>query len=104
MPTLKEKRIAFTRWVPRLIDMAFELGFDASIGDVFRDPRCPYGSLKSKHHEGLAIDLNLYDRTTGEYLTDTESHRCLGEWWEKQGMTWGGRFRKPDGNHYEYKG
>jgi hypothetical protein len=35
-----------------------------------------------------------------DYLTDTESHRELGEWWEQQGpgCCWGGRFG--DGNHY----
>jgi hypothetical protein len=47
----------------------------------------------------LAIDLNLFD-SDGTYLTDTEDHRRLGEWWEAQGGIWGGRFN--DGNHYEW--
>jgi len=100
--TLKEKQIAFTRMVPRLIDMAFELGFEVTLGDAYRDPRCPYGSKTSKHHDRLAVDLNLFDRETGEYLRDCESHRCLGEWWERQGGVWGGRAYNGDGNHYEY--
>ena len=96
--SLKDKRIAFTRMIPRLIDKAFELGFEVTGGDLFRDKRCPYGSERSKHHAGLAIDLNLY--RDGTYLTKTEDHTPLGEWWESVGGIWGGRFQ--DGNHYEW--
>lgn len=35
--------------VPRLIDRAHELGFEITIGDAYRDPRCPYGSKSSRH-------------------------------------------------------
>jgi hypothetical protein len=49
----------------------------------------------------LAIDINLFK--DGVYLESTEHHRQLGEWWEAQGGTWGGRFKQPDGNHYQYK-
>jgi len=36
-------------------------------------------------------------------LGDTEAHRELGEWWEKQHpqARWGGRFK--DGNHYSFE-
>jgi hypothetical protein len=39
----------------------------------------------------------------GHYLSSTESHKPLGEWWESQSSEginccWGGRFS--DGNHY----
>ena len=95
---LIKHRVAFTRMIPRLIDKAFEMGFEVSGGDLFRDPSCPYGSQRSKHHKGLAIDLNLY--MSGEYLEDTQDHQYLGEWWESQGGIWGGRFG--DGNHYEW--
>lgn len=94
----KDLQVAFARMVPRLIDKAFELGFTVTLGDAYRDPRCPYGIKSSKHRRRLAIDLNLF--RGGEYLEGTEAHRPLGEWWESQGGIWGGRFE--DGNHYEW--
>jgi hypothetical protein len=96
--SLREQQSEFARMVPRLIDKAFELGFDITLGDCFRDERCRYGSSKSFHRKRLAIDLNLF--RDGKYLTDTEDHRPLGEWLESVGGTWGGRFE--DGNHYSW--
>ena len=94
------------RLLPRLIDKAHELGFEIRGGDLFRDPRAfgamgepgPYGNKYSCHKAKLAIDLNLF--RNGEYLTTTEDHRPLGEWWELQHelTCWGGRFG--DANHY----
>ena len=96
--TLGEKQELFMKLLPRLIDKAHELGFAVRGGDLFRDPRCPYGIPKSCHQLKLAIDLNLFKE--GVYLTRSEDHRELGEWWEKQHplCRWGGRFK--DGNHY----
>ena len=57
---------------------------------------------KSFHYKRLAKDLNLFKN--GRYLTSTESHRFLGEFWESLNTkcTWGGRFGAKDGNHYSY--
>ena len=90
--------------VARLIDKAFELGYEVTLGDAYRDPRLHggigvkmgYGHPKSCHKLRLAIDLNLFKN--GKFLTTTEDHRQLGEWWESIGGTWGGRFN--DANHY----
>lgn len=93
---------------------ARELGYEVTNGDAYRDPRVfgnlgeskGYGHPKSAHKLRLARDFNLFK--DGKYRDDTESHRALGEWWEKQHplARWGGRFRVPDGNHYsfEYEG
>lgn len=56
------------------------------------------GIRNSLHQERLAIDLHLFKN--GAYLTGTEAHRELGEWWERLHplCRWGGRFN--DGNHY----
>lgn len=102
--TLGEKQRRFMRMVPRLIDKAHELGFDVTLGDGYRDPRLHgamgvklgYGHPKSAHKIRLAIDLNLF--RNGEFLEQTSDHQPLGEWWESQGGSWGGRFN--DGNHY----
>ena len=96
--TLRQKQSEFARAVPRLIDAAHVLCFEVTLGDAYRDPRAPYGSKSSKHRRRLAIDLNLFK--DGKYLTSTEDHRPLGEYWESIGGIWGGRF--DDGNHYEW--
>lgn len=103
---LGEQQELFMRYVPRLIDKAHELGFEIRGGDLFRDPRVfgvlgdkkGYGNAYSCHKAKLAIDLNLFK--DGAYISSTEGHRELGEWWEQQHelCCWGGRFN--DGNHY----
>lgn len=102
--SLGEKQRKFARMVARLLDKAHELGFEVTLGDAYRDPRAfgeqgkviAYGAAKSAHKHRLAIDLNLFK--DGKYLSATTDHQPLGEWWESQGGTWGGRFK--DGNHY----
>jgi hypothetical protein len=106
MSALGDLQKQFAREVPRLIDKAHELGFEVTLGDAYRDPRShgklgvvkAYGHRDSCHKLRLAIDLNLF--RDGEYLTKTDDHRELGEWWEAQSPEnrWGGRFQ--DGNHY----
>lgn len=80
------------------------MGYQVTLGDAYRDPRVfgkmgerqGYGESRSAHKQRLAIDLNLFKE--GKFLSTTEDHRPLGEWWEAQGGAWGGRFQ--DGNHY----
>ena len=107
--TLGEKQRRFARMVPRLLDKAHELGFEVSLGDAYRDPRVHgsfgrkkgYSAPRSVHKLRLAIDLNLF--RDGRYLTRSEDHRPLGEWWERQypDARWGGRWH--DGNHYSFE-
>ena len=93
-----KQQVEFMRRVPLLISKAFELGFEVTGGDLYRDTRCNYGSKSSRHRQRLAIDLNLFK--DGRYIKDTYGHKDLGEWWESIGGIWGGRF--DDGNHYEW--
>lgn len=107
--SLKGKRLGtkqriFSRMVADLILFAYERGYELTLGDAYRDPRVfgpvgtrkYYSSANSLHKERLAIDLNLFK--DGAFLTRTEDHKELGEFWEAIGGTWGGRFN--DGNHY----
>lgn len=104
--TLRQKQVRFARMAGQLIAKAFEMGYEVTLGDAYRDPRVhgsmgvrkSYSHPKSAHKIRLAIDLNLFKN--GEFLETTEDHRPLGEWWEKQAKDarWGGRF--DDGNHY----
>lgn len=102
--TLGEKQRRFTEMVGRLIGFAYSRGYELTFGDAFRDPRVhgnvgekkSYSSASSLHKERLAVDFNLFK--DGKYLTDTNDHKELGEYWESLGGAWGGRFQ--DGNHY----
>lgn len=93
--TLRQKQSRFVRMVGLLIDYAYLQGFELTFGDAYALTGHKENSL---HGKRLAIDLNLF--RNGEYLTTTEAHLPLGELWERLGGTWGGRFSKPDGNHY----
>lgn len=104
METLREKQSRFAVLVAQLIAQATILGYEVTLGDAYRDPRLHgkpgekkgYGHPRSAHKLRLAIDLNLF--RDGKFLSSSEDHRPLGEWWESIGGTWGGRFN--DGNHY----
>ncbi|WP_038141024.1 M15 family metallopeptidase [Thiothrix lacustris] len=105
-PTLRERQSEFALMTGKLILKAYEMGYEVTLGDTFRDPRLHgeygfkvgYGASRSYHKLRLAIDLNLFK--DGGFLQGTEAHKPLGEWWESQGGTWGGRFE--DGNHYSW--
>lgn len=102
------KQKAFAKLLPRLIDKAHELGFEVTMGEVWRSPeeakrlsQLKMGIRNSLHCEKLAVDLNLFK--DGLFLSRTADHKQLGEWWEKQSTDllnccWGGRWG--DGNHY----
>lgn len=91
--SLRAKQSKFVEMVGRLIAFAYEHGYELTFGDAFAKSGHMNGSL---HYIRLAIDLNLFK--DGKYLTSTEDHKELGEYWESLGGSWGGRFK--DGNHY----
>jgi len=102
--TLGQKQRRFTRMLADLIRFAYDSGYELTVGDAYRDPRLHgemgvkkgYGHASSNHKQRLAMDFNLFK--DGKFLTSTEDHRPLGEYWESIGGSWGGRFN--DGNHY----
>ena len=102
--SLGNKQRDFTLMIATLILWAYENGYEATLGDAYRDPRVfgkvgekkGYGQKSSCHKMRLALDINLFKN--GKFLTETEDHKELGEQWEIMGGTWGGRFN--DGNHY----
>jgi len=102
--TLLQKQFRFVRLTVKLLSWAHDHGYELTEGDGYRDPRVfgavgaslGYGKRRSAHKLRLAHDWNLF--RDGTYLTSTEDHRPLGEYWESLGGVWGGRFQ--DGNHY----
>lgn len=106
--TLREKQTRFARWLPRLIDKAFELGYLVTGAEWKRDPRIAQmnavsgaGISSSLHLASLAVDLNLF-KADGTFITDDTGHAELGAWWKAQqpDFCWGGDFAKRDFNHY----
>lgn len=101
--TLGEKQRKFTKMIALLILYAYERGYELTFAEAYRTPEqarlnaaAGKGISNSLHLDRLAVDFNLFKG--GDYLTATEDHRPLGEFWESLGGTWGGRFN--DGNHY----
>lgn len=105
--TTRQKQSRFALGVALLIQHADSLGYEVTLGEAWRTPEQAkwnaaqgIGTVSSLHIERLAIDINLY--RNGEWLQKSEDHTPLGEWWESLGpdYRWGGRFKRPDGNHY----
>lgn len=103
--TLRQKQSLFVVLVADLIQHATILGYELTFGEAYRSPEeaqrladLGKGISGSLHTSRLAIDLNLFK--DGVYMSSTEAHRPLGEYWETlhELCRWGGRFR--DGNHY----
>lgn len=101
--TLRQKQSRFASMVALLINKAFEMGYEVTLGEAYRSEweaarlaKEGLGIKRSLHCDRLAVDLNLFK--DGVYLATTEAHRPLGLWWESIGGAWGGRFN--DGNHY----
>ena len=108
--TLRQQQSYFATLVARLIQYAYGMGYEVTLGDAYRSPeeakrlaRLGAGVVNSLHCKRLAIDLNLFK--DGRYLTSSEAHRPLGEWWKRQHpqCRWGGDFARRDGNHYEMR-
>lgn len=103
--TLSEKQALFTVMVANLINFAEQRGLRLTFGEAYRTPeqaalnaRKGSGIRNSLHTQRLAVDFNLF--VNGQYKTDSRDYLPLGEYWESIGGTWGGRFSKPDGNHF----
>lgn len=96
--TLGQQQRVFSRNLAMLIQYAYALGYEISMGECYRHPEATWGHERSLHRDRLAADLNLF--IGGKYQQSTEAHRKLGEFWETlhELNRWGGRFN--DGNHY----
>ena len=114
--TLQQKQSRFSVLVAQLILQANSMGYDVTFGEAWRSAEVASfqvkknaekgtGIINSLHRIRLAVDLNLFIKASGTYLTQSEQYRKLGEWWERQSVgeircIWGGRFRRQDGNHF----
>ena len=107
--SLRIKQSIFAYNVSRLIQWAYAHGYEVTFAEAYRTPEQAKlnaekgsGIASSLHTLRLAIDLNLFDGATGEYLTETSDHESMGAYWKSlhDDNCWGGDFSRPDGNHY----
>jgi hypothetical protein len=108
--TLRQKQSRFVRLTGLLIEYAYSQGYELTFGEAYRTPeqaalnaKAGTGIANSLHTQRLAIDLMLFK--DGRYLTDSADYGLLGEYWESlaQDCAWGGRFKRPDGNHFSIR-
>jgi hypothetical protein len=93
--TLGKKQEKFSYMFLDLLTWFKYHGYQVRLGDLYAKTGHKKNSL---HYLKLAGDINLFKN--GVYLTETSDHQAAGEFWESIGGSWGGRFRKKDGNHY----
>lgn len=103
------RQVAFALAVAKLIEFATARRTPVTLGEAYRPSvlaqwyaKLGSGVADSQHTDRLAIDLHLF--VAGEYQTETEAYRPLGEHWKSLApeARWGGDFPKPDGNHFEF--
>lgn len=106
--SLLEKQKVFTRLLAKLIEHAYSLGYQITLGEAWRPQstadyyaKIGKGIRNSLHTQRLAVDLNLFKGN--KYFTHSKDYKQLGEYWESLSTEeykccWGGRFR--DGNHF----
>lgn len=106
--SLSKQQQIFVRKVAELILFATSRGYELTFGDAYRSQEqanknaaMGIGISNSLHCKRLAIDFNLFK--DGVYLSKTEDYTELGLFWESIGGVWGGRFKRGDGNHFEWK-
>lgn len=111
--TLGEKQRLFTKCTSELINYAYAMGYELTLGDAYRDPRVhgewgqkqSYSASKSVHKQRLAVDFNLF--VDGKYIADGNhpAYKDLGEFWEgmNEFSAWGGSFSFGDANHFSFE-
>jgi hypothetical protein len=111
--TLSEKRRHFSRMFAELVAWCHKVGYDVAIDTTRRTEEeqarlvesGASQTMASKHVEGLAGDLLLYEGST--YVTDPAGYAPIGTIWKTLDAhnVWGGNWEDfPDYGHFEYAG
>ena len=99
MYKLREKQSKFARLLPILINYIYTCGYEVTLGDAWATSGHKWGSF---HYKRLAQDINLFK--DGNYLRSTKAHSVFGQFWKSLHplCSWGGDFKRKDGNHYSF--
>ena len=109
--TLRQQQSEFLVTVSKLIRFATLTGIKVFVNEWYRTPERQAELVKagkswilnSKHIKGLAVDLIIL-KDNGGVSWDNADYEPLGEYWEKIGGEWGGRWKVVDSVHFQYKG
>lgn len=112
--TLGDKQRLFAKLMGEFLVWCYAEDYEITFGEATRPPEVAElyasqgrGIANSLHNKRLALDLNLFTDSSLEsdediYQSSSEAYRPLGEKWESMHplCRWGGRFTRPDGNHF----
>ena len=112
--TLGEKQRLFAKLIGELLVWCYANDYEVTFGEAQRsqaqadaNAASGKGISNSLHLKRLAIDLNLFLDSSLEadedvYQPKSEAYLPLGKKWESMHplCRWGGRFSRPDGNHF----
>ncbi len=105
--TLGQQQRRFLPLVAKLIEFAYQQGYELTAGELYRtseqaalNAKKGSGIANSLHTQRLAVDLQLFK--SGAYLTDPSAYAPLGEFWKTldPDCAWGGNFKSVDANHF----
>lgn len=104
---------AFSQDVGKLLAWCHLQGYYVTLGEAWRTPfqQAEYmrtgrsKTLKSRHLDRMAIDLNFFSVETGKMLTTTAEIAPIGKYWESLSPKnrWGGNFDKDWGKEDNFK-
>ena len=111
--TLRRRQARFSAMLGFLLVKAASLKTPVCILELYRSietqrayvSRGASKTMKSKHLEGLAVDLAFLDdiEDDGKINYTPDKYKALGEYWESLGGRWGGRFGvKPEDYDTQY--
>lgn len=105
--TESEQQRLFVKLVGKLIDYAYNQGYELTFGEAWRSPQeaardaaVGAGIANSLHTERLAVDLNLWK--DGKYTALAIDYKPLGDYWKQLNplCAWGGDFKTVDADHF----
>lgn len=102
--TLGDYQRKFSLMVAKLIQFAYDQGYEITLGEAWRTPQQAalnakdgIGISNSLHRRRLAIDLILFKNGV---MLPAVDYLPLVEYWEQQGGSAGYRFKMVDAQHF----
>ena len=105
MSDLLTQQQLFTQMIAELLEWAHANGYELTFGEAWRSPQeaainaqTGAGITNSLHCQRLAVDFNVFK--DGVMAATVADYMPLGVFWETIGGSWGGRFARPDADHF----
>lgn len=106
MSELLDLQKQFSQMIASFILWLYDSGYTVTCGEFYRSPaeaelnaQQGIGIANSLHTQKLAADLNIF-KPDGSLCETVEDYTEAGEEWERRGGSWGGRFARPDCDHF----